>query len=542
MTLKVRLFTGFGTVLLMMLALTMVGIQQVNQIDLSLTEITDVNSVKQRYAINFRGSVHDRAIAIRDLVLVDPIELSPVIEEIRMLENFYQDSAVELDKIIASNMEAYDTEREILHKIKAIEKTTLPMIEQIITAKRNGDLEQATNVLLQQARPQFINWLATINQFIDYQEAANKKTTEEIRTVTGSFQNWMIALTAIATALGVVVAYIISQKVQQSVGGEPQKAALVVAEMAKGDLSGTIETTAPNSIMASVEIMQNQLRLTVNNIATSADELTQRAEGLSTSSKHALAAADQQVAHTTDAVSNLESMSSSIRNVADTMHQAEENSNVTAKLSQQGSEAVQKVAQEIEEISATTKATVEQVNILNDRAREIGDIVNVIRGISEQTNLLALNAAIEAARAGESGRGFAVVADEVRQLAQRTGDATGEIEQMINQVQENTQASVQAMQRTVPKVDNGLLLTREANELLSEIKRQADDSLAKVLEVVQATNSQVETVNSTVKGVQEIAQMSKNASVSLRNNAEEATALEQISSKLKQDINYFSVG
>jgi len=542
MTLKVRLFTGFSTVLLMMLALTMVGIQQVNHIDLSLTEITDVNSVKQRYAINFRGSVHDRAIAIRDVVLVDPIELSPIIEEIQMLENFYQDSAVELDKIIASDMEAYDTEREILHKIKSIEKTTLPMIEQIIRAKRNGDLEQATNVLLQQARPQFINWLATINQFIDHQEAANKKTTEEIRTVTGSFQNWMIVLTAIATALGAVVAYIISQKVQQSVGGEPQQAALVVAEMAKGDLSRTIETIAPNSIMASVEIMRDQLRLTVNNIGTSSDELTQRAEGLSTSSKHALAAADQQVAHTTDAVSNLESMSSSIRNVADTMRQTEENSNATAKLSQQGSEAVQKVAREIEEISTTTKATVEQVNILNDRAREIGDIVNVIRGISEQTNLLALNAAIEAARAGESGRGFAVVADEVRQLAQRTGDATGEIEQMINQVQENTQASVQAMQRTVPKVESGLLLTREANELLSEIKRQADDSLAKVLEVVQATNSQVETVNSTVNDVQKIAQMSKGASVSLRNNAEEATALEQLSGKLKQDINYFSVG
>lgn len=541
MTLKVRLFTGFGTVLLMMLALTMVGIRQVNQIDLSLTEIIDVNSVKQRYAINFRGSVHDRAIAIRDVVLLEPNELKPTIEEIRMLESFYRDSAVQLDEIIATSMDLHASEKSILGQIKSIEKITLPMIEQIIAAKRNGDIEQATSVLLQQARPQFVNWLATINQFIDYQEAANKKITEDIRMVTGNFQNWMIALTAIATALGAAVAYIISQKVQTSVGGEPQKAALMVAEMAKGDLSGAIGTPVPDSIMASVEIMQNQLRLTVNNISTSADELTQRAEDLSASSKHALTAADQQVAHTTNAVDNLETMSTSIRNVADTMYQAEENSKVTAKLSQQGSEAVQKVAQEIEEISNTAKDTVEQVNILNDRAREIGDIVNVIRGISEQTNLLALNAAIEAARAGESGRGFAVVADEVRQLAQRTGDATGEIEQMINQVQENTQASVQAMQRTVPKVDNGLLLTREANELLSEIKTQADDSLAKVLEVVQATNSQVETVNSTVNGVQEIAQMSKDASVSLRNNTAEAAALEQLSGKLKQDINYFSV-
>lgn len=541
MTIKARLFTGFSTVLFMMLALTMVGIQQVNQIDRSLTEITDVNSVKQRYAINFRGSVHDRAIAIRDVVLVSPGELNPVIDEIRTLEDFYRDSAVELDSIMNSSMDVSNREREILNEIKSIERTTLPLIEQIVQAKKSDNLEQATDLLLQRARPQFVNWLATINEFIDYQEAANKKATEETRMVTGNFQNWMIVLTAIAVALGVAVAYFISQKVRESVGGEPQQAALVVAEIANGDLTNTIDNNVPDSMMASVEIMQKQLRLTVNNIATSADELTQRAEALAASSQHALTAADQQVAHTSDAVRNLESMSDSIRSVADTMHQTEENSKVTADLSQQGREAVQKVASEIEEISTTTKATVEQVNILDERAREIGDIVNVIRGISEQTNLLALNAAIEAARAGESGRGFAVVADEVRQLAQRTGDATGEIEQMINQVQENTQASVQAMQRTVPKVESGLQLTREANQLLGDIQTQADDSLAKVLEVAQATTSQVKTVNAIVNGVEEIAQMSKDTSVSLKDNAEGAAALEQLSGKLKQDVDYFSV-
>ncbi len=79
---------------------------------------------------------------------------------------------------------------------------------------------------------------------------------------------------------------------------------------------------------------------------------------------------------------------------------------------------------------------------------------------------------------------FAVVADEVRNLAQRTGEATGDIEKMILQVQKDTKASVEAMEATVPQVQNGLALTHEANELLRNIQQQSNDSLEKVLEVV----------------------------------------------------------
>ena len=165
----------------------------------------------------------------------------------------------------------------------------------------------------------------------------------------------------------------------------------------------------------------------------------------------------------------------------------------------------------------------------------------MIRSISDQTNLLALNAAIEAARAGETGRGFAVVADEVRQLAQRTGDATGDIEKMILQVQENTQASVTAMETTVPQVENGLTLTHEANELLHQIQQQANDSLSNVLEIVESTSNQVATVAQISTGVEEIASMSKETSMSLNRNAQEAVALADLSNTLKKYISYFKV-
>ncbi|WP_028869595.1 methyl-accepting chemotaxis protein [Psychromonas arctica] len=541
MTINLRLIIGFGVVLLMMLILTVISTFRVNFIDAKITEMTDVNSVKQRYAINFRGSVHDRAIAVRDVVFArTESELNNDIANIQKLDKFYQVSAVAMRSQMSSEHVSAE-EKRIYTSINQIEQKTMPLIEQVIAAKQSGNLALANDLLLNQARGAFVEWLGIINEFIDYQEAVNQQATKEVREVASSFQNWMIILTSIAIAIGLAVAYRISFQVRQSVGGDPQEAAKVVARISKGDLTGQINSCCPNSMLASVGLMQQQLKTTVNSIVASSTELSERAISVTAGSLQALNAADKQVVQTNHAKDDLDLMSYSIHNVVDTVKQTESNSQATVELSKRGREAVQNVATEIEKISSTVKATVTQVNVLQERAREIGEIINVIRGISDQTNLLALNAAIEAARAGETGRGFAVVADEVRQLALRTGEATGEIETMINQVQGDTQASVTAMETTVPQVEKGLTLTHQANELLNDIQRQADDSLVKVLEVVGATNEQVATIDNVAKGMEEITLMSRETSETLKSNVNQAELLENLAKRLKKDTDYFTV-
>ncbi|MBE0361260.1 MULTISPECIES: methyl-accepting chemotaxis protein [Pseudoalteromonas] len=539
MTINMRLATGFGVILSMMLILTIIGISRVSLINNNITQMTDVNSVKQRYAINYRGSVHDRAIAVRDVVLItDQSDLSTVFNDIEELDAFYQTSSRAMSQLTA-NMS--NEERSLIKKINQIEQRTQPLIKTIISAKKAGNLNQASSVLLTDARPAFTQWLNTINQFINLQEQANQMTTIETREVASSFRIWMILLTTLATLIGAGVAYVISQQIRNSVGGEPQEAAEVIALIAQGDLTADVHSCCPNSMMASVGVMQSKLKTIVDSIINSSEELSTHSASVASGSQQALSAADTQVTYINSAVSSLEEMSRSINSVAGSVKQTEDNSKITAQLSQQGSSAVQKVAAEIEQISVTVKATVTQVNVLQEHVKHIGDILSVIRSISDQTNLLALNAAIEAARAGDSGRGFAVVADEVRQLAQRTGDATGDIEKMILQVQENTQASVTAMETTVPQVENGLTLTHEANELLHQIQQQANDSLHNVLEIVEATSTQVATVAQISTGVEEIANMSKETSMSLNSNAQEAVALADLSGTLKKYISYFKV-
>lgn len=539
MTINMRLVTGFGIILAMMLILTIIGISRVSLINSNITYMTDVNSVKQRYAINYRGSVHDRAIALRDVVLItEQSTLNTVLNDIQELDAFYQTSSRAMRTLVS---EMSSEERALITKINQIEQQTQPYIKAVMNAKNNGNLNEASRILLTDARPAFTLWLNTINQFIDLQEQANQATTVDTREVASSFKVWMITLTALAILIGASVAYVISLRIRDSVGGEPQEAAKVIALISQGDLTANVDSCCPNSMMASVAVMQSKLKTIVDSIINSSDELSTHSASVASGSQQALSAADAQVTYTNSAVSSLEEMSRSINAVAGSVKQTEDNSKVTAQLSQQGSIAVQKVAAEIEQISVTVKATVNQVNVLQEHVKHIGDILSVIRSISDQTNLLALNAAIEAARAGESGRGFAVVADEVRQLAQRTGDATGDIEKMILQVQENTQASVTAMETTVPQVENGLTLTHEANQLLNQIQQQANDSLSNVLEIVGATSSQVATVAQISSGVEEIANMSQETSQSLNNNAQKAVALADLSTTLKQYISYFKV-
>src|ERR1700761_6958141 len=103
-TVRGRLIAGFGSVLVAVIALAAIAIYQVENVRMRLDDIIDVNGVKERYAINFRGSVHDRSIAVRDVTLVAADELPKVVAHIERLEADYQASAEPLDRLFKSGM------------------------------------------------------------------------------------------------------------------------------------------------------------------------------------------------------------------------------------------------------------------------------------------------------------------------------------------------------------------------------------------------------------------------------------------------------
>ncbi|WP_057668107.1 MCP four helix bundle domain-containing protein, partial [Xanthomonas citri] len=207
-----RLALGFLAIIVLMVILTVVGIQRVRGIDQQLTAINEVNSVKQRYAINFRGSVHDRAIALRDVVLMDdPANRHAAEQSIDKLAADYARSAQPLDDMIASSTDA--KEKDILRQIKAIEQRTLPLIAQVRAFRDAADKAQAQQHLLLQARPAFIAWLASINAFIDLQEAKNRQAARQAVATARGFAMLMVMSTVVALLLGAAIAFLLTRSV-----------------------------------------------------------------------------------------------------------------------------------------------------------------------------------------------------------------------------------------------------------------------------------------------------------------------------------------
>lgn len=464
-----RLGFGFAFILVLSTTLTWLGTSQVTYIKDTLSRINDVNNVKTRYAINFRGSVHDRAIVLRDTLLItNDAEIPAELEKLKKLTKNYTDSAEKLDRLFASRDDITPEERSALAKIKGIEAKTLPLITQVIELRMNERGPEALELLLTQARPAFVEWLYQINQVIDLEENMSKQAANQAYTVASEFSLFMWGLTIALIALGGGVAWMLARSFLR-----PLTRALALAEsVAVGNLTSTqvIEgTDEPARLLRALERMQQSLRNTIKNIHTSADYLSQTSENMKTLSERSSAGLHRQNQEIEQAASAVTQMTVGVEEVAGNALSASQASGSASRSSEQGKEMVVATVNAIQQMIEEVQKTSTKVGELARKSQDIEKVLEVIRSIAEQTNLLALNAAIEAARAGDAGRGFAVVADEVRGLAHRTQQSTLEIEDMVTGIRGDIEDSVLLMKGCTQKADGTLNIARSAGEALHEI-------------------------------------------------------------------------
>ena len=511
-----RLYTGFGLVLLLLIIVTALGINRVQKIDAILTSISDVNNVKQRHAINFRGSVHDRAIALRDVVLAsDAAAAKPEIARIETLAANYAQAATPLDQILGNGKDVTDAERTALAAIKASEAAAQPIIAKVIQMRLADDVPGATALLQQQGAAAFTGWLASVNQLIDLEEKMSREQADSASNVARSFFFFMVVLCLGAIAIGMVAAWRISHGLLRQLGGEPDYAAAIAGEIAAGNLAVNI-AIQPNdrsSLLHAMRGMRDSLVAIVSQVRAGTQTIATNSREIAAGNLDLSNRTEQQAGSIEETATSMEQLTGTVKQNAEHAIEANELALSASGVAVKGGAVVAQVVQ--------TMAAI------NDSSKKIVDIIGVIDGIAFQTNILALNAAVEAARAGEQGRGFAVVATEVRSLAQRSSQAAKEIKSLIDD--------------SVERVDTGARLVDEAGATMQDIVdsvKRVTDIMGEISIATREQSSGIEQVNQAIGMMDQVVQ--QNAAL-VEESASAAASLEEQASGLSQVVSIFKL-
>ncbi|WP_243544602.1 methyl-accepting chemotaxis protein [Pseudodesulfovibrio tunisiensis] len=277
-----------------------------------------------------------------------------------------------------------------------------------------------------------------------------------------------------------------------------------------------------------------QLEVIVEQVSSASTELSVQVE-------QASHGAEDQTRMTSEAATAMSQMGTAILEVAQNAGSAANSAENSREQAWQGQKIVSELAQSIGAVRTHARTMTEDLNMLGDKASNIGRIMGVISDIADQTNLLALNAAIEAARAGDAGRGFAVVADEVRKLAEKTMVATNEVGEAVRDIQDGTQLSIHAMESTAEAVVGSTTMADKAGAALASIVDLAEENESEVRAIATASEEQSaagEQINVSVQEVSEVsretAQAMNESATALADLARRAHDLERIIAELKQ--------
>lgn len=316
-----------------------------------------------------------------------------------------------------------------------------------------------------------------------------------------------------------------------------------MGSLADGDL--TVEATVTEDITGTIADSFNfaieelrKLVATVNETALMVDNATKQTEN---TAAHLARAADNQAKEINAATESIVSMAASIEEVSGNAERSSDVARHSVEVAHKGGEAVRRTIDGMNAIRETIQETSKRIKRLGESSQEIGNIVELINDIAEQTNILALNASIQASMAGEAGRGFAVVADEVQRLAERSTNATKQIEVLVRTIQSDTNEAVISMERSTTDVVGGALLAENAGAALDEIEQVSNQIASLVQNISSSARQQAGSAADVTRRTTRLREIGHQTGQATTATAASISKLSELATQLRKTVEGFAL-
>ena len=316
-----------------------------------------------------------------------------------------------------------------------------------------------------------------------------------------------------------------------------------MGSLADGDL--TVEATVTEDITGTIADSFNfaieelrKLVATVNETALMVDTATKQTEN---TAAHLAKAADHQAREIPAATESIVSMAGSIEEVSGNAERSSDVARHSVEVAHKGGEAVRRTIDGMNAIRETIQETSKRIKRLGESSQEIGNIIELINDIAEQTNILALNASIQASMAGEAGRGFAVVADEVQRLAERSTNATRQIEVLVRTIQADTNEAVISMERSTTDVVGGALLAENAGAALDEIEQVSNQIASLVQNISSSARQQAGAAADVTRRTTRLKEIGDQTGKATTATASSISKLSQLATELRKTVAGFAL-